>query len=32
VGVFGADVEAGVSLHLLEAYPDIGLDGLDDVA
>ena len=31
VGVFGADVQTRVSLHLLEADPDIGLNGLDDV-
>jgi hypothetical protein len=32
VGIFGADVEAVVAAHLLEAHPDIGLHCFDDVA
>ena len=32
VGILGADVEAIMALHALEANPDVGLDRLDDVA
>ena len=32
VRVFGAHVDAVVTLHALEAHPDVGLHGFDDVA
>jgi hypothetical protein len=32
VGVLGADIAAVVAAHALEAHPDVGLYGLDDVA
>ena len=32
VGVVGADIVASVSLHFLEAHPDVGLDVFDQMA
>ena len=32
VGVIGADIDAVMTTHVLEAHPDVGLDGLDQVS